>query len=108
MADGAATTALLAQVTRAITDLANAQAGAANAAAEAAAAAAAVPIGGPPPVVPPLPVFASWPGLARNAFLDYNTVDPIATLCTQAYATSHSITRRSTKPKYYHSTYVHT
>jgi hypothetical protein len=72
MADAAATAALLAQVTRAITDLANAQAAAANAAA---AAAAAVPIGGPPPVVQVAPVFALWPGLASNAFLDYNTSD---------------------------------
>jgi hypothetical protein len=71
MADAAATAALLAQITRAITDLANAQAAAAN------AAAAAVPIGGPPPppVAPVAAVFALWPGLANNAWLDYNTAD---------------------------------
>jgi hypothetical protein len=69
MADAAATARLLAQITQAITDLANAQAAAANANA---AAAAAVPLGGHPPVAA---VFALWPGLANNAFLDYNTSD---------------------------------
>jgi hypothetical protein len=75
MADAAATASLLAQVTRAITTVANAQTAAANAA----AAAAAAPIGVPPSIVPAVPtvaaVFALWPGLASNAFLDYNTSD---------------------------------
>jgi hypothetical protein len=70
MADAAATSTLLAQVTRAITDLANAQTAAANA-----AAAAAVPIVQPAAarVAVPAPVFALGPGLANNRFLDYNT-----------------------------------
>jgi hypothetical protein len=67
VADAAATAALLAQVMRAITTLANAQAAAASA-----AAAAAAPIG-PPAVAVPAPVFELWPGLANNLFLDYNT-----------------------------------
>jgi hypothetical protein len=69
MADAAATAALLAQVTRAITTLANAQAAAAS-------AAAAAPVVAVPPVVPAVAqVLALWPGLANNAILDYNTSD---------------------------------
>jgi hypothetical protein len=70
MADAAASAALLARITQAITDLADAQAAAANAAA---AAAAAVPIGGQAPVVAAPTVFTLWPGLANNAALHYNT-----------------------------------
>jgi hypothetical protein len=70
MADAAATAALLAQVTRAITKLTNAQVTAANAAA---AAPPVVPVAAP--VVPVATVFAFWPGLANNAVIDYNTSD---------------------------------
>jgi hypothetical protein len=84
MAEAAATAALLAQVTRAITNLTNAQVAAANAAAAAPpvfpVAAPFVPVAAPvvpvaAPVVPVATVFALWPGLANNAVIDYNTSD---------------------------------